>query len=207
MKKLSLLLLALLPFSTIQAGEPSAMFGQELAQVSKRNAVNLDLYSARPNNSTLRVGLASGEIIVDPDVGPDGGQSLIYKWFISKKFALYGGLGITDGVTNHTIIGGAYTINTKNVRFNINPVHDANNGTPQNDLYLGAFMKFDGIKNKEMMLGAQLHSDLTASTNNVTVGLRWLARKNVTIDLALYDDTNPNGFLQFPGLISVNMSF
>jgi len=202
MKRLITLFIALLPLSLAQAGEPSAMFGQELAQVSKRNDINLDLYSGVPNNYTLRVGLDSGEIIVDPNTGI-GGQSLSYKWFISKEFALYGGLGINTGVADHLIIGGAYTINTDNVRFNINPVLDAGGGASQSDLYLGAFMKFNGIKNKEMMLGAQMHSDLTASVNEVTLGLRWLARDNVTIDLALFNANN----LEFPGLIAVNMSF
>lgn len=201
MKNLRLLLLALIPFSTIQAGEPSAMFGQELAQVAEPNAINLDLYSAVPNNSTLRVGLDEGEIIVDH--AGAGAQSLSYKWFMNKEVALYGGLGINGGNADHLIIGGVYTINTNDVRFNINPVIDVGGGASQADLYLGAFMKFNGIKNKKMMLGAQLHSDLTAATNDLTLGLRWLARDNVTIDLALFNANT----LEFPGLISVNMSF
>lgn len=198
MKKLSLLLLTLLPISAIQAGEPSAMFGQELASISKPDEINLDVYSLAPNNY-IRVGLDDGEVMVDYS----GAQSLSYKWFINDSLALYGGLGINAGVTDEVIIGAAYTINTDNIRFNINPVMNAGGATTQSDLYLGAFMKFDGLKDKEMMFGAQFHSDITAGTNAATVGLRWLARKNVTIDLALFN----TDLVEFPGVFAINIAF
>ena len=212
MKKLSLLLLTLLPISAIQAGEPSAMFGQELASISKPDEINLDVYSLAPNNY-IRVGLDNGEVMVDytmidADLAdtlelPHNGQSLSYKWFINDSLALYGGLGINAGVTDEVIIGAAYTINTDNIRFNINPVMNAGDGTQQSDVYLGAFMKFDGLKDKEMMFGAQFHSDITAGTNAATVGLRWLARKNVTIDLALFN----TDLVEFPGVFAINIAF
>ena len=201
MKRLLLLICTLSPLTVLQAGEPSAMFGQELARVAQPNAINLDLYPAASN---LRVGLDDGEIILNTNTGIAGSQSLSYKWFLNNELAMYGGLGINTGTADHVIVGAAYTINNDNIRFNINPVLDAGGGTTQTDLYLGAFMKFDGIKNKKMMLGAQMHLDLNTSTNNnVTLGLRWLARENVTIDLALYNNNN----LEFPGLFAVNMSF
>lgn len=198
MKKLSLLLIALLPLSIVQAGEPSAMFGQELASVSEPDEVNIDFLSGAPNNY-LRVGLDDGEIMIDFT----GAQSLSYKWFINKELAVYGGLGINTGIADELIVGAAYTLNSDDIRFNINPVINAGGGAQQTDVYLGAYMKFDGIKDKEMMLGAQMHADLTANLNNVTLGLRWLARKNVTIDLALYDTDT----LNFPGVFAINMSF
>ena len=201
MKRFLLLLSAMIPLSVIQAGEPSAMFGQELARIAQPNAINLDIVSPSPS---LRVGLDKGEIIVDYV----GIQSLSYKSFIDDSLALYGGIGINSTVfpatqATNIIVGAAYTINNNDIRFNINPVINIGNGVSQTDLYLGAFMKFDGIKNKKMMLGAQLHSDLTASTSNITLGLRWLARENFIIDLALFN----NNQLQFPGLFAVNMSF
>ena len=201
MKRFLLLLSAMIPLSVIQAGEPSAMFGQELARIAQPNAINLDIVSPSPS---LRVGLDKGEIIVDYV----GIQSLSYKSFIDDSLALYGGIGINStGIlapqATNIIVGAAYTINNNDIRFNINPVINIGNGVSQTDLYLGAFMKFDGIKNKKMMLGAQLHSDLTASTSNITLGLRWLARENFIIDLALFN----NNQLQFPGLFAVNMSF
>ncbi|MDH5184064.1 MAG: hypothetical protein OEX12_09270 [Gammaproteobacteria bacterium] len=202
MKHLILLLATLLPFSVVQAGEPSAMFGQELASVSKPDEINIDFYvdplSTVPNY--IRVGLDDGEIMVDYS----GSQSLSYKWFINKELALYGGLGLNASTADQIIIGGAYTINNDNIRFNINPVINAGGGTTQTDLYLGAFMKFDGIKDKKMMFGAQYHADLTNSTNSgVTLGLRWLARKDITIDLALFNANQ----LDFPGVFAINMAF
>lgn len=210
MKRISAFILALAMPLTSFAAEPSAMFGQELAQVAKPNAINIDFYGLPGPNGipqTIRLGTNKGEVIAVFNAnGAVAGQSLSYKWFVNKSFAVYGGLGINGGTTTDLIIGGAYTINSNNIRFNINPVINLTSPS-QTDIYGGAYMKVNSNdRRNRMLVGAQFHMDVTANTSDVIGGIRWMPRDNLTVDLALVN-TAGGGSLDFPGVFAINMSF
>jgi hypothetical protein len=209
MKRLLVLITATLVSLPTMAAEPSAMFGQELAQVSKPNAINIDfMNSATP---TIRVGTNKGEVIATYAgslYGP-GSNYLAYKWFVGNSFAIYAGLGMNGGTNDVLLIGGAYTIDSNNIRFNINPVINlVDPAGTQTDIYAGAYMKLKGGNtNGRMMVGAQFHMDVTANTSGVIGGIRWQPRNNLTIDLALVNTDAGAGGLDFPGVFTINMSF
>jgi len=177
---------------------PSFGFAQEMAGVTKKGDVAIDLYDSLANPTDVRIGAFGGEIMIDATVA-NTAQGIGYKHSINKNMAAYGMIYLnTGGATSITNITGGFSFSgsSGNFIYNANAeVHSctvcgAGNTSATNFDAKGAgFFNMSAPKlGGKLMLGGELSVRLSPSptTTSLYAGARWLPKPNVLIDLGLF---------------------
>jgi len=177
---------------------PSFGFAQEMAGVTRKGDVVIDLYDSLANPTDVRVGALGGEIMIDATVA-NTARGVGYKYPINKNMAAYGMLYLnTGGATSITNITGGFSFSGASGDFIYNAnaeVHScttcgAGNTSATNFDAKGAgFFNLSAPKlGGKLMLGGEVSLRLSPSptTTSLYAGARWLPKPNVLIDLGMF---------------------
>lgn len=224
----------LLFLTQVVSAEPSRVFFQETTAIEKQGSISLDVdypFSSNGLTAGLRIGAFGGVVLINShsNLATYTGfqtSSAGFKKMINKQIAAYGVLSYfnnpADSGTDYAI-GIAYTGSNGTLSYNLNPelISDNNQNTVRggNDtLFLkGAIsVPLTSLKVGNASAIAEVilenNSDLDTVTN---LGLRWIPRKDVTLDFVLYSDRGSpavNGNAKdynrgIPGMIKANILF
>ncbi len=216
MKKPNIYTLFILGLSTIGfcsntvAGEPTRMFTLEQGATAEQGSISIDLYDSIRNNQQIRTGIWGGEAMIS-----QGGMG--YKQVIIPNLAVYGQVAINtaDGADSSFIAGGSYTLMPNNSVAITGSVELGNTGA-DNDFALGigagAYFTLPnaGKLNKIKLGGELLLSSADDTEVGIQLGVRWLPRDNITVDLLIFNNDvskATEGALQTPAGIRANLSF
>lgn len=216
-------------FAAAQAAEPTRLFSQETAEVSKELSVDLD-YNTAPNSvglaGGLRIGAAGGEVLVNSrnplDLSGSGfvGSSIGYKRALKPQLALFGAIAHDnpEGApsTTDVAIGAAYTMRI-NPQLLLNAsaefVTDDDGGNGRGDentlfLKLGAGYGIPTNAGRVTLIGEVILEDNDLLDTVFNLGVRWEARRNVTVDFVVVNDRGDLGSDSgLPGAVRVNIAF
>lgn len=220
----------------VASAEPSRVFFQETTAIEPNGSISLDLYypsSGYGYNAGLRIGAFGGVVLINSH--PDFNETRTgfrtsnagFKKMINKNIAAYGVLSyFNDNVDSGTdyAIGVAFSGKTGTLSYNVNPelISDNKQQAPRggkSTLFLkGAVsipltsLKISGSTSAIAEVILEDSSDLDTVTN---LGLRWIPRKDLTLDFILFSDRGSpavNGNTKdvqkgIPGMIKANILF
>jgi len=186
--------------------EPSRVFFQETADIEAAGSISLELdypFGAHGLSAGLRTGAFDGVILINShaEAGTRMGfarSSVGYKRMIRKNIAAYGVLSYFDDKVNSgtdVAIGAAYTVKSGTLTYNINPelITDEVDGIrgSKNTIFIKGSAIFPLTT---LTIGkASAIAEFNLVNNNkldsiINLGLRWVPRKDVTLDFILYSD-------------------
>jgi len=184
---------------------PSFGFAQEMAGVTSKGDISIDLYDSLANPVDVRIGALGGEIMIDATVA-NTARGIGYKYPINKNMAAYGMLYLnTGGATSITNLTGGFSFSgvSGNFAYNANAeVHScttcgAGNTSATNFDAKGAgFFNINTPKlGGKLMLGGEVSVRLSPSptTTSLYAGARWLPKPNVLLDLGLFTSLPTGG--------------
>jgi len=230
----SILLFILLMFSLSQSvfAEPSRVFTQETTAIETAGSISLDLdypFSDLGLTTGLRVAAFDGVVLINshPETGTRTGfatsSSVGFKKIIQNNIAAYGVVSYYDDRVNSgtdIAIGAAYTVKSGTLTYNINPefITDEVAGTRalKNTLFVkgSAMFPLAAVKIGKASVVAELNLENNSALDSIiNLGMRWIPRKDITLDFVLYSDRgNPGGGADdiekgIPGWIKANIQF
>jgi len=192
------------------AGEPTRMFSLEQGVTAEQGSISIDLYDSVKNNQQIRTGIWGGEAVIS-----QGGIG--YKHVIIPNLAVYGQVAIDTAkdADSRFLAGSSYTL-MPNSDFAITGNVELGNTGIDNDFELGigagAYFTLPNVgKLNKVKLGGELLFSTADNTEiGIQLGVRWLPRDNITVDLLIYNDDvskTTDGALQTPAGIRANLSF
>jgi hypothetical protein len=213
--------------------EPSRLFFQETTAIEPTGSVSLDVFypsSSIGYSTGLRIGAFDGVVLInshdDSRVTRTGfsNTSAGFKKMINKDIAAYGVLSyFNDDVDSGTdyAIGIAYTGSTGTLSYNLNPELISDQQTARGNkstLFLkGALsVPLTSLKVNNASAIAEVILEDNSELDTVTnLGLRWVPRKDITLDFILYSDRGSpavNGNAKdynkgVPGMLKANIRF
>lgn len=228
MKKYALHLLVgsatALAASLVQA-EPTRLFSQETAEVSKEVSVDLDYVGSNGLAGGLRAGAFGGEVLVNSknnlDLASSGfaGGNVGYKRMIIPNLALYGILAYDnpEGAPSTTdfAIGAAYTMRIQELLLNANLeyVTDDEGFNSRGDeatvfIKLGAGYGIPSTAGRFTLIGELVLEDNDVLDTVLNLGVRWEVRPNINVDFVVVNDAGDNGEnTGLPGAVRLNIAF
>lgn len=217
--------------------EPSRVFIQETMAIESKDSVSVDLdypLSGSGLAAGLRMGALDGVILInsesnvlDTRTGFDA-SSVGFKKMVNNKVAAYGKISyfnVRNTLNNNSgtdiAIGFAYTAKNGTLTYNINPefITDERGDRGLKDtifLKAAAMIPLTGMKVGQASAIAEVALENNSNLDSiVNLGLRWVPRKDITLDFILYSDRgNPavNGNVDdvakgIPGMIKANIRF
>ena len=230
MKKYAAYLLML--GATLAHAEPSRLFSQETAEVSKEISVDLDygLTGSLGLAGGLRIGAFNGEVLVnaknDLDLAGSGfsGGNIGYKRVIMPNVALFGILAHDNPdnapSTTDLALGAAYTVRMKELLLNASLEYvtddDGVNGRGDDNtmfLKLGAAYAvpssaIPGSAGRFSLIGELALEDSDFLDTVLNLGVRWEVRRNINVDFVFVNDRGDNGSRSgLPGAVRLNLAF
>jgi len=232
----------LLLLAQLALAEPSRVFYQETTAIEPNGSVSLDLYY--PSSGTggygydagLRIGAFGGVVLINSH--PDFNETRTgfrtsnagFKKMINKNIAAYGVLSYynydvnnnSDSGTDYAI-GIAYSGSNGTLSYNLNPELISDNsqqtvrGGKDTLLLKGAVsVPLTSLKVSNASAIAEVILENNSNLDTITnLGLRWIPRKDITLDFILYSDrgspavSNNNKDVDkgIPGMIKANILF
>jgi hypothetical protein len=205
--------------------EPTRLFSQETAEVSKEVSVDLDYLGSNGLAGGLRIGAFGGEVLVNSkhnlDLANSGfsGGNIGYKRMIIPNLALYGILAHDnpDGAPSTTdfAIGAAYTMRIQQLLLNANLEYvtddDGVNGRGDEStmfIKLGAGYAIPSTAGRFTLIGELVLEDNDALDTVFNLGVRWEVRRNINVDFVVVNDRGDNGGNNgLPGAVRLNIAF
>ncbi len=192
------------------AGEPTRMFSLEQGATAKQGSISIDLYDSVRNNQQIRTGIWGGEAVISQ-------EGIGYKHVVMPNLAVYGQVAIdtADNADSRFLAGSSYTLMLNN-DFAVTGNVELGNAGIDNDVELGigagAYFTLpnSGQLNKIKLGGELLLSTADDTEVGIQLGVRWLPRDNITVDLLIYNDDvskTTDGALQTPAGIRATLSF
>ncbi len=192
------------------SGEPTRMFSLEQGATAEQGSISIDLYDSVRNNQQIRTGIWGGEAVISQ-------RGIGYKQVIIPDLAVYGQVAIdtADDADSHFFVGSSYTLMPSD-NFAITGNIELGNTGVDNDVELGlgagAYFTLPnaGKLNKIKLGGEFLFSTADNTGVGIQLGVRWLPRDNITVDLLIYNDDvskTTDGALQTPAGIRATLSF
>ena len=227
MNKLHAFLAMMLVAACAQA-EPSRLFSQETADISKDISVDLDygLTGSVGLAAGVRIGAFGGEVLVnaknDLDLAGSGfsGGNIGYKRaVIMPNLAVFGFLAHDNPdnapSTTDFAFGASYTWRMKELLLNgsIEFVTDddgVNGRGDDNTLFfkLGAGYAIPTNAGRFTIIGELILEDSDALDTVFNLGVRWEVRKNINLDFVVVSDRGDNGSRSgLPGAVRLNLAF
>jgi hypothetical protein len=224
MKKLACLLML---GATLAHAEPSRLFSQETAEVSREISVDLDygLTGSLGLAGGLRIGAFNGEVLVnaknDLDLAGSGfsGGNIGYKRVIMPNLAVFGVLAHDNPdnapSTTDFAIGAAYTVRMKELLLNASLEYvtddDGVNGRGDDNtmfVKLGAAYSIPSNAGRFALIGELVLEDSDALDTVLNLGVRWEVRRNINVDFVFVNDRGDNGSRSgLPGAVRLNLAF
>ncbi|MDH5649182.1 MAG: hypothetical protein OEY67_05955 [Gammaproteobacteria bacterium] len=204
------------------AVDSSRVFFEQTAHTLPKDSVSVDLeYSFISSGlaTGVRGGAFGGEVMLNTASDSVSGfafTSIGYKASLQKGFSLYGVVSyFDDELSNFSAtdfaIGGAFTVKTGDLQFNINPelvTDDTGIRGGDNTIFVKGSAMFN-LKNT----GTSLIAEVILENNDfidtvINLGGRWQPKNNVYVDLVLYSDAGDFGATTgIPGYVIVNVKF
>jgi hypothetical protein len=210
--------------SLVQA-EPTRLFSQETADVSKEVSVDLDYVGSNGLAGGLRIGAFGGEVLVNSknnlDLANSGftGGNVGYKRTIMPNLALYGILAHDnpDGAPSTTdfAIGAAYTMRIQQLLLNANLEYvtdddNVNNRGDESTMFikLGAGYGIPSTAGRFTLIGELILEDNDVLDTVFNLGVRWEVRRNINVDFVVVNDRgDAGGNNGLPGAVRLNIAF
>lgn len=213
--------------ASAQAADTSRVFFSETATTLSKDAVSVDLeYSFISTGMTtgIRGGAFGGEIMLNTASDAITGfttSGVGFKKTLGENLSAYGIVSYFDDgtVANSTTdfaIGAAFTMKTGNLTLNLNPevvTDDRGIGGPRggkNTVFVKGIAAYKLNKMPVSLVAEVALENNTALERVVNLGARWQPKKNLTVDLIIYQDVGPlptDVTKAIPGYIVVNMLF
>jgi hypothetical protein len=213
--------------------EPSRLFFQETSAIEPNGSVSLDVFYPSTSlgySAGLRIGAFDGVVLInshnDFNVTRTGfrNSSAGFKKMLNKDIAAYGVLSYfndnADSGTDYAI-GITYTGSNGTLSYNLNPELISDQKTVRGNkdtLFLkgGLSVPLTSLKVGKASAVAEVILENNSNLDTVTnLGLRWVPRKDITLDFILYSDRGSpaiNGNAKdydkgVPGMIKANIRF
>jgi hypothetical protein len=213
--------------ASLAQAEPTRLFSQETAEVSKEVSVDLDYVAFGSNGLAggLRIGAFGGEVLVNSknnlDLAGSGfnGGNIGYKRTIMPNLAAYAMLAHDnpDGAPSTTdfAIGAAYTMRIQQLLLNANLEYvtddDAVNGRGDEAtmfIKLGAGYGIPSTAGRFTLIGELVLEDNDVLDTVFNLGVRWEVRRNINVDFIVVNDRGDNGGNNgLPGAVRLNIAF
>jgi hypothetical protein len=213
--------------ASLAHAEPTRLFSQETAEVSKDISLDLDygLTGSLGLAGGLRIGAFGGEVLVngknDLDLAGSGfsGGNLGYKRAIMPNLALYGFLAHDNPdnapSTTDFAFGAAYTMRMKELLLNASLEYvtddDGVNGRGDDNtmfLKLGAGYAIPSNAGRFTLIGEVVLEDSDFLDTVFNLGVRWEVRRNINVDFVLVNERGDNGSRSgLPGAVRLNLAF
>lgn len=189
---------------TFTAGQSSAKpvvqsfgFVQETSTVLKEGLVLVDLYNSIGYRNTIRIGAFGGEVMVDTTSG-NNARGIGYKRAINEDVTAYGMLFIDNDASFTNLTAGiAYTTFKSGWILNVNaeifnqsdPTGAAGVSETFMDVRGSAFYPLTGkLTRGKVSIGIEVDLEISPdSVTDVYFGARWVPKRNIVIDLGLYE--------------------
>ena len=223
----------LLLLTQIVSAEPSRVFFQETTAIEQQGSISLDVdypFSGNGLTAGLRIGAFNGVVLINSHSDYTetrtgfSTSSAGFKKMLNKNIAAYGVLSYFDNnVDSGTdfAIGIAYSGKNGTLSYNLNPELISDKQTVRGNkdtLYLKGAV---GIPLTSLKVGnasaiAEVILENNSNLDTVTnLGLRWIPRKDVTLDFILFSDrgspavngNNKDVMKGVPGMIKANILF
>jgi hypothetical protein len=211
--------------ATCAQAEPSRLFSQETAEVTKEISVDLDYVGSLGLAGGLRIGAFGGEVLVnaknDLDLAGSGfsGGNIGYKRVVMPSLALYGILAHDNPdnapSTTDFAFGAAYSVRMKELLLNANLEYvsddDGVNGRGDEStlfLKLGAGYAVPTHSGRFTLIGELVLEDNDVLDTVFNLGVRWEVRRNINVDFVVVNDRGDNGSRNgLPGAVRLNIAF
>lgn len=170
---------------------------QEMAGTTKKGEISLDLYDSSGYRNSVRIGMFGGEVIYTPNV-PGAVTGLIgYKHPFNNNMAAYG-LFNFDSVTGSPdlLLGFSYSGGTRKFMYNANAEifsPGTAGGVNTTEIKAGAYYAISTQGAGRMYIAGELIMDTTANTTDLFAALRFAPKKNVNIDVGIYQSLGGAG--------------
>jgi len=179
---------------TVLVGVPSFGFVQETATVTADGDILVDLYNTTNYRDMIRIGAFGGEVMISPETG-NAAHGLGYKASINSKVAAYGMMFLdNDASFTNITLGASYTTIASGLLLNGNmeifSQSDTGGGASETfvDLRGSAFYRLSNNSVKgSLYLGGELDLEMSPnSDSDVYLGLRWIPKRYVILDLGAF---------------------
>ena len=225
----SLLFISLSAVATAsaQAADTSRFFFSETATTLSANNVSVDLeysFISAGLATGIRGGALGGEVMLNTASNALTGfvtSGIGFKKTIGKNLSAYGIISYFDDGTvansaTDFAIGAAFTMKTGGLTLNLNPevvTDDRGVGGPRggkNTVFIKGIAAYK-LNNAPVSLVAEVILENNIALERVVnLGARWQPKKNITVDVIVYQDFGPlptNTIKAIPGYIIINYLF
>jgi hypothetical protein len=213
--------------TSLAQAEPTRLFSQETADVSKDVSVDLDYVGGSSNGLAggLRIGAFGGEVLVNTkhnfDLASSGfaGGNIGYKRMIMPQLSLFGILAHNDTdtapSTTDFALGAAYTMRMQQLLLNasLEYVTDDDGGNGRGDestmfIKLGAGYGIPSSAGRFTLIGELILEDNDALDSMLNLGVRWEVRRNINVDFVVVNERGDSGSNNgLPGAVRLNIAF
>ncbi len=166
---------------------PSRGFGQEFGRTASSGVLYFDLYNStgtwsKATDNQIRMGLPWGEAIFSE-------RALGYKHRLQPYLAAYAFAGINTSSREASYLqaGASYLLPLRGVLLNFNPEALREQGSNRLVINGAAFfaLRMPRVWGKWQLGGEFSLSDQASNRSSLALGLRWLPREAVTLDIIL----------------------
>lgn len=170
---------------------------QEMAGTTKAGQVSIDLLNNTGYRSSVRIGMFGGEVIYTDGPAAAVGPLIGYKHPFNKNMAAYG-LFNYDTVSGSPdlLLGFSYSGGTQKFMYNVNAEVFAPGtaGATNSTLFkAGAYYAISSKATGRMYIAGELVMDTVANTSDLFAAMRFAPKKNVNIDVGVYQSLGGAG--------------
>lgn len=177
---------------------PTSGIYQEMAGTTKPGQISIDLLrNPTTLRQSVRVGMFGGEVMYITKITGAATDLVGYKYPFNKNMAAYG-LFNYDTVTGSPdlLLGFSYSGGTQKFMYNVNAevfAPGAAGATNSTLFKAGAYYAISSKATGRMYLAGELVMDTVANTSNLYAAMRFAPKKNVNIDVGVYQSIGGAG--------------